>query len=152
MVVAASFVVVCNGQNSNPNEDNVVSNKPSFGGPKSASSDASVAPTMAPSRGAPPAVAPIVIDGIRYEQVMDAKVDDQPQRTGYLAAVKADTDEQLWLLRVYELTHVDNLEQDVQDVFFKSMSIEPSTGQLLIENEQGQTFSVDVVNRTVTPK
>ena len=72
------------------------------------------------SRLPPPKVAPVTINGIRYEQ-QAGKESVDGQVGGLLAAYSA-TGEQLWTLKVYDNRRKPELEGDVQDVFFSSMS------------------------------
>jgi hypothetical protein len=58
-------------------------------------------------------------------------------------------DEVLWTMKVYDNRRRPELEGDVQDVFFRSMSAEPD-GRLRIVNERSKTFLVDVKTRSVT--
>ena len=58
----------------------------------------------APSRGAPPVVAPIEIGSVRYQQDMDAGHHGGGGLGGWLLAVDVATGERLWLLKVYEVT------------------------------------------------
>ena len=106
-------------------------------------------PSISASRAAPPVVPFVTFEGIKYRQVLDATEFGKDQRTGYLAAYPEDGDKPLWLLQVYQTTKVGHLEQDVQDVFFKSMKLDAEHRQLLIENELGNKFLVDIDNRTV---
>jgi hypothetical protein len=107
-------------------------------------------PHVAAKRRAPPDVAALVLDGVRYEQAVLARVDaDGGQRTGYLAAFNVASNERLWRVRVYELQVDPRLEGDVQDVFFASMSTLPDGHELLIANERGDRFAVDVRTRSV---
>ena len=107
-------------------------------------------PQVAAKRRAPPKVPGVTLDGIRYEQTVLARSEaDGGQRTGYLAAYRGASDERLWRLRVYEL-HIDpRLEGDVQDVYFKSMAAAKDGHDLLIENERGDRFEVDVRTQVV---
>ena len=107
------------------------------------------APPISASRGAPPIVPFIVFEGIKYRQVLDAREHGKDQRTGYLAAYEEDGDEPLWLLKVYDTPRIEHLEQDVQEVYFSRMSLDAENRQLLIENELGNTFVVDIDSKTV---
>ncbi len=51
---------------------------------------------------------------------------------GYLQALDEASGEQLWLLKVCDKQRQAGKEGDVQDVFFKSMTLQPN-GNLLIE-------------------
>ncbi len=99
------------------------------------------------SRLPPPRVAPVTINGIRYEQ-QAGKESVDGQVGGLLAAYNAKG-EQLWALKVYDNCRKPELEGDVQDIFFSSMSLGPD-GRLHIVNERGDAFLVDVATRVVT--
>jgi hypothetical protein len=107
-------------------------------------------PQVAAKRRAPPKVAAVTLDGVRYEQAVLARAEaDGGQRTGYLAAYKGASDERLWRVRVYELKIDPHLEGDVQDVYFASMTASPDGHELLIANERGDRFAVDVRTQAV---
>ncbi|MGC1520270.1 MAG: hypothetical protein WA803_01915, partial [Steroidobacteraceae bacterium] len=72
------------------------------------------------------------------------------QMGGYLVAIDVATGKTLWSLKVYDNKRDPVREGDVQDVFFKSMTLQ-SDGTLLIENERGKRFAVDPKGRTSTP-
>lgn len=102
------------------------------------------------SRIPAPAVLPVSNAGVRYEQVKNGLSAGFDQMGGYLAAYDANTREKLWELKVYDNKRVPGKEGDVQDVFFKSMTLQPD-GTLLIENERGLRFLVDPKTKTSTP-
>lgn len=103
------------------------------------------------SRIPPPDVPPIEHNGILYVQEMQGITHGFDQATGYLIAYDAKTKEQLWAIKVYEVKQISGLEQDVQWVFFKSMTLIPEQDKLLIENELGDRYLIDLQNRTSTP-
>lgn len=102
------------------------------------------------SRIPAPVVDPVSSKGVRYEQVKNGLLAGFDQMGGYLAAYDEASGEQLWTLKVYDNKRSPDREGDVQDVFFKSMSLQDD-GTLLIENERRARFIVDVESRTVTP-
>jgi len=102
------------------------------------------------SRIPPPTVAPVSLGGIRYEQVKNGLLAGFDQMGGLLAAYDESTGEQLWTLKVYDNLREPTKEGDVQDVFFKSMTLRPD-GNLLIENESGARFVVDPSAKTSIP-
>jgi hypothetical protein len=107
-------------------------------------------PHVAAKRRAPPKVPAVTLDGVRYEQaVLPRNEADGRQRTGYLAAYKGSSDERLWRIRVYELQIDPDLEGDVQDVYFARMIASPDGHALLIDNERGEHFAVDVRTQAV---
>lgn len=101
------------------------------------------------SRIPAPTVEPVVADGIRYEQVKNGIIAGFDQMGGYLAAYDDSENTQLWTLKVYDNKRDPQREGDVQDVFFKSMTLQDD-GTLLIENERGRRFSVNVRDRSVS--
>jgi hypothetical protein len=102
---------------------------------------------LSASRVAPAKIAPVTIDGVRYAQVAGKQSVDG-QIGGLLAAYNLQS-EVLWTLKIYDNRRRPELEGDVQDVFFRSMSANPD-GLLRIVNERGETFLVDVKTRSVT--
>lgn len=101
------------------------------------------------SRIPAPAVPSVSIGGVRYEQVKNGLMAGFEQMGGHLAAYDENSGQQLWTLKVYDNQRVPGKEGDVQDVFFKSMTLQPD-GTLLIENERRARFVVDPKARTST--
>jgi hypothetical protein len=102
------------------------------------------------SRIPAPTVAPVKVSGVRYEQVKNGLLAGFDQMGGYLAAYDEASGAQLWTLKVYDNKRSPDREGDVQDVFFKSMTLRQD-GALLIENERGKRFVVDTKSRTSEP-
>lgn len=99
-------------------------------------------------RIAPPKVADVVRDGVRYAQAGDGRQLGYQQMCGVLVATDEASGQQLWTLPVYGNEIDPQLEADVQWVHFRSMAFDPD-GQLRIENERSKVFLVDVHARTV---
>lgn len=102
------------------------------------------------SRKPPEHVDPVVIDGVRYEQVMNATRYGFDEAPGYLRAVREADGVQLWIKQIYALDIDPERERDVQEVYFRSMSV-GEDGMILIENERGRKFSVDPATGESTP-
>jgi len=68
---------------------------------------------------------------------------------GDLVAYDEASGQQLWTLKVSDNQRAPGKEGDVQDVFFKSMTLQ-ADGTLLIENERRARFVVDPKTRTRT--
>jgi hypothetical protein len=101
------------------------------------------------SRIPSPAVAPLKVGALRFEQVSNGLLAGFDQMGGYLIAYDEASGQQLWTLKVYDNRRSPDREGDVQDVFFKAMSLQ-SDGTLLIENERGARFIVDPAVRIST--
>lgn len=106
--------------------------------------------TRSGSRIPAPIVPPVVHEGVRYAQITNGLIAGFDQMGGYLAAYAESGSEPLWTLRVYDNRRDPEREGDVQDVFFRSMTLRED-GRLRIENERGATFLVDPTTRSVEP-
>jgi hypothetical protein len=104
------------------------------------------------SRIGQPETPPIVFENRRYEQVMNGESQGLPQRTGYLAVFNAASNERITEIKVYDVNFNPDLEADVQDVFFTSMELDHAGRRILIYNERGKGFAVDLDSFTVTPQ
>lgn len=97
----------------------------------------------------PPDIDPVVIGKVRYEVVHWGKERGLKQNGGYIAAVDASNNKELWLLKVYDVAYNPDLEGDVQDVFIVSMSKGFFSGKLYIEDEKGRSFIIDPDTRGI---
>ena len=100
------------------------------------------------SRIPPPKVTPIVIGNIRIEQIKNGLNAGFEQMGGYLAAYNVDNDELFWSLKVYDNLRSNDMEGDVQDVFFRTMTLQPN-GNLIIENEKRVKYEVNIETKDV---
>jgi hypothetical protein len=102
----------------------------------------------------PPApVEPVVAEGVTYvaPQVTPGYLEAHgvpPCPPGCVEAWEENTGKLLWRVQVYEVPYDTHLERDVQDVFIRSLKTED--GHLLVENERGARFSVDLRSHVVT--
>jgi hypothetical protein len=102
-----------------------------------------LAPCLAPGkRTAPEQVAPVVHEGIRYV------VPNDDRRRGYIEAWDVQTNKKLWDLTVFTNRIDPNLEEDVQWVFIKALSIRD--GKLIVTTERGATYQIDLKTRVIT--
>jgi len=92
-------------------------------------------------RKAPPKVQPVIYEGVRYT----APNDDG--RRAYVQAWDARTNKMLWELTVFRNVIIPLLEEDVQHVYIKSMSIQD--GKLVLVAEDGRAYSVGLNTRAV---
>jgi hypothetical protein len=102
-------------------------------------------PSVSAKRAGAPKVPAVHVGDVRYEQArLSRKEADGGQRLGWLAAYKGDTEELLWRVRVYVIKVDPHLEDDVQDVFFTALASSPDGRQILVDNENGERFAVDI--------
>ena len=106
---------------------------------------------MAKKRSGPDPVEPVRFGGTRYEAMPWGKARGLDQNGGYVAAIDEKTGEELWLLKVYDVTYDGHMEQDKQDVFVTSMTLDRAGRRLTIENEAGDRYAVDLASRKVSP-
>jgi hypothetical protein len=106
---------------------------------------------MPKKRSGPDPVEPVRVGGIRYEAMPWGKARGLNQNGGHVAAIDDRTGDELWLLKVYDVTYDGDMEADKQDVFVTSLAIDPAGRHLTVENEAGDRFSVDLESRKVTP-
>ena len=100
-------------------------------------------PQLACAKRLPPVkVEPVVYKGIRYI----APNDDG--RRGYIEARNVETNKKLWELTVFTNRIDPNLEEDVQWVFIKELSIQD--GRLIVTSEHGKTYQVGVNTKAIT--
>ena len=99
-------------------------------------------------RSPPKEVTPVVYEGVRYTAPHWVIAKGKRIAGGYVEAFNAKTKKRLWRIKVYETISDSQLEQDVQDVFITSMAIEKSN--LVVVNERGVRYEVDLTTRTVT--
>jgi hypothetical protein len=92
-------------------------------------------------RIAPEKVDPVIFQGIRYV----APNDDG--RRGYIEAWNIGTNKKLWELTIFTNTLDRNLEEDVQWVFIKELSLQD--GKLLVTTERGRIFLVDLKTKEI---
>ena len=95
-------------------------------------------------RLAPKAVAPVRCKGIEYRA---------PQ--GLMGCVEAwdvQTNVRIWWKQIYVVRYNPKLETDVQDVYICKMKLDKKKNALLIENEKGEKYSLDLASLKVERK
>jgi hypothetical protein len=100
-------------------------------------------PFLASAKRIPPAtVQPVVHQGVRYV----APNDDG--RRAYIEAWDVQTNKKLWDLTVFTNRIDPKLEQDIQWVFIKTLSVRDGT--LVVTSERGKTYKIDLETKAVT--
>lgn len=102
-------------------------------------------------RFAPDPVAPVSFEGRRYEAINFGKARGLGQNGGYVAAIDEASGRELWVQRVYRIRYDRRLEGDKQDVFIIGLMVLPTARAILIENERGARYRLDLRTRQVRP-
>lgn len=102
-------------------------------------------------RVAPPDVPPVQLRKVRVEAIHWGRTRGLKQNGGYIAAIDPASGQELWTLKVYDVHYDPKMEEDVQDVFIRKMT-RMSPSRLLIVDEKGRRYRVDVKRRSVTPR
>lgn len=105
---------------------------------------------MAPKRVGPKAVAPVQVGELRIEAVHWGRARGLGQNGGYIEAFDTATGKSAWLLQVYKIDYEPKLEEDVQDRFIRQLALACKGHVLLVTDERGQCFEVDLATRQVT--
>ena len=108
-------------------------------------------PMESAKRRAPAPVKPVIVKGVRYEQMRRAKDHGFTQSGGVIAAVEDKTDKILWTVQLYKTEYDAAEEQDVQEVYVKALALDKSGHALLATDERGRVWSVDLATHAVTP-
>ena len=89
-------------------------------------------------------VEPVVIGSVRYSAPA------LPELMGFVVARDRSSGKELWRQRIYRVFMKPFREQDVQWVFIRSLTRHDHS--LLITNERGEHFSLDLTNKKVTKR
>lgn len=92
-------------------------------------------------RSGPAKVEPIIHEGVRYE------APNENGRRAIIRASDAKTGKQLWEKEIFTVTIKPDLEQDVQWVFIKRLSIEQQ--KLIIVATNGKSYALNLDTREV---
>jgi hypothetical protein len=92
-------------------------------------------------RAGPKPVVPVVHDGVKY------LAPNQNGREGRIEARSEKTGEKLWDVVVYTVKIDPNLEEDVQWVFIRGLSVRHNT--LIVTNEKNERYFLDLKSRKV---
>ena len=120
-----------------------------------AHAEPAAAPTSAESvprkkRGpAPPLPAAVVAAGAAYAAVADGTARGLDQPTGYIAAIDAASGRELWTLKVFGTRTDPAMEADKQDLHIAKLALTNSRRALLVTDERGGRYRVDLATRTV---
>lgn len=100
------------------------------------------------SRPAPPVVAPLVHEGVRYEPDRSPAVGENGTRVGRLAAFDVASGAKLWSVVVWTIEDAPGAPPH-PGRYFGRLSCGPGPDDILVEDEHGARFVVDRVRLTV---
>ena len=72
------------------------------------------------------------------------------QNGGFVEAHDPITKKLLWRIQIYKTVYDQSLEQDVQDVFIKTLSFDKSHDLLIMSDEKARVFVLNLATRKVT--
>ena len=100
-------------------------------------------------RRAPAVVKPVVVEGVRYEAPLRARIDGPAQHGGVVFALDDKTGAMVWTVQLYKTAHDGMEETDVQDVYVTQLALDASGHALLATDERRRVWSVDLATRAV---
>ncbi len=99
-------------------------------------------------RSAIPEPSGVTFGNVRIEALPWGKARGLAQNGGYIAAYDTRTEDELWVLKVYDITYDPRKEDDKQDLFIEDLATD-SAGHLRVTDERGGVYMVDVQSRSV---
>ncbi len=95
---------------------------------------------------------PVSLKGVRYEVLRGGRGRGLGQNGGLVAAIREDTGEELWVLKVYGISYDDDLEADKQDILITDLAVSRWSNKLTVRNERGERYDVDLNTLEVARK
>src|SRR5688572_20930626 len=103
-------------------------------------------------RLAPEPVEAVSFEGRRYEALNFGKSRGLGQNGGHVVAIDEATGRELWVQRIYRIRYDRRLEADKQDVFITGLTLLQAAHALMIENERGARYRLNLRTRQVRPE
>lgn len=101
------------------------------------------------SRPAPKIAAPVLYQGVRYQQDREGTPGKEPG-AAYLAAIDPATGSLLWLLKIADaIHHSPGSPWEIDPVYFSALEADAQSNALLITTNTGNKYQVDVTGRQV---
>ena len=104
---------------------------------------------VAKKRAGPEPVDPVVIGAVRFEAPADGKAKGLGQNGGFVVAHDAATGAELWTAKVYAIAYKADMEGDKQDIFIIEMKPSPDGRALLVTDDRGRRWKVDLATHAV---
>lgn len=105
----------------------------------------------AKKRAAPDPVDPVVIGNVRFEAPPWGKARGLGQNGGFVVAHDAATGAELWTAKVYAIAYKADMEADKQDVFIIDMKASADGKALLVADDRGRRWRVDLATHAAGP-
>jgi hypothetical protein len=105
---------------------------------------------VAKKRAGPEPFEPVVVGGVRFEAPVDGKAKGLGQNGGFVLARDAASGAELWTAKVYAITYAANMEGDKQDVFIIEMKPSADARALLVTDDRGRRWRVDLATHAAT--
>jgi hypothetical protein len=106
---------------------------------------------VAKKRGEPELVDPVVIGAVRFEAPADGEAKGLGQNGGFVVAHDAASGTKPWTAKVYAIAYAANTEADKQDVFITGMKPSADSRALLVTDDRGRPWRVDLATHAAAP-
>lgn len=96
-----------------------------------------------------PSPAPIVFEGLRYEQIRNGDREGLGQRTGLMSVTDEATAQRVDVLRIYDCPRRDGPQDGAGDVFFVSAVLHVEQREIVVESERHERFACRIDDGSV---
>ena len=100
-------------------------------------------------RRAPADVEPVRHGGLRYEAPLMGSPFGFAQDGGFVTARDDASGELVWSQRVYVVDYDEDIEDDKQEVYIKTLALTDDGRALRVVNERGERFHLSLVDRSI---
>ena len=94
---------------------------------------------------------PVVVGAVRYQAPAFTRAQGLAHNGGYVEAVDAASGQRRWIVDVLGPPVRDGKEEDKTDVFIATLALAKGGHALLVTDERGRRFRLDLRTRRVTP-
>jgi len=101
-------------------------------------------------RAPPPPPPSVKLKGVRYKAVTDGMARGLGQNGGWLAAADRASGQEIWRLKVYAPPVDPGKEADVQDIYIARLKLVDHASALMVTDERGSRYRVDLKTLVVT--
>jgi hypothetical protein len=112
---------------------------------------AAAAPDPDKERAEVPEAAAVSANGVRYQAPPFARALGLPHNGGYVEAIDESTGQRRWIVEVVPPRPDAGQEQDKRDIFIVALKLSPNGEQLLVTDELGRYYRLDLRSRLVAP-